>query len=218
MAHLSPLQTLPTELLYEIADYLDYVPYIALRFSCRDLKARLDGQYQGNTRNRSIRTSRIMMRDLLKIERWKLFYKKEQPIDDHEFFACCKCRRLRPASKFSTTDVTGRRKKGFSGIGIESFFRFCIDCGIASGQYHRGEVLRCGGVDGGKVFVCLVCRQLLPLSESVTQDCHFERCGPCWNRFETAWARYRDETIKRRPYQAHFKLQPEDSLAVVLEA
>ena len=93
------------------------------------------------------------------------------------YFGCKECLRLRPASKFADSMVTGRNGK----FGRNPEMRFCIDCGTktpsdGSGPalYIRGVVLRVGGQ---MMVFCLECGKLRTRSEHWKLGQYCQKCS-----------------------------------------
>ncbi|KAF1823231.1 uncharacterized protein K489DRAFT_297970, partial [Dissoconium aciculare CBS 342.82] len=133
------LSGLPVELLREIQTLLPYASHFALRITCRDLYSKI-----------SRPSHSYSMVDLLAIETWPQYNHAmqrpahlKQPIAGLDFFSCSRCLRIRSACYFSNAMMKGKRGKSAPPRAKQG--RICIQCGMASGQYHKGVSMMHGG-------------------------------------------------------------------------
>lgn len=164
------LLALPLELQWKIFELLDYLSALFLTATCR-----------------SIQSSPKHPLSFQSIHDRQAFLGDAEKFSQHDQrYACFLCDTMKPHDEFSVKQVTKKRDKG----NVQSFCRFCIDCGLSKGIYSAGQqVVRADGL--GLVYVkcsrclalkrtwfyfgCKKCRDCLNL----TADPDGEECPSC---------------------------------------
>ncbi|KAF2137362.1 uncharacterized protein K452DRAFT_110237 [Aplosporella prunicola CBS 121167] len=179
------LLDLPVELIDEICNHLNYPGRIALQMTCRSLHATVSRISKIRSR-KTTGPREYTMEDLLEIEMWPCYddaasrpQNLQQPFSKLDFYACCKCLRIRPALHFSNAMMKGKRGKRSHPQCSVKHTRFCIDCGVRLCIYKSGEEFEYGGMPlagGGIGFVCRYCtsfqgRSLIDFSERACSRC-----------------------------------------------
>ena len=94
MTSSAELQNLPLELFYEIVEYLDYAPRLALRLSCRGFHVSMAARLPTAPAHSRGNQDQYSMSDLLEIEKWPIYHgaaakegRHKQPTGTHNYFA-----------------------------------------------------------------------------------------------------------------------------------
>ena len=129
------ISDLPTELVLDIADFLDPISRISLRISCKHFME-------------IFRPPTHL--DLLEAETTKY-------AELHNLFTCKFCLRLRPRAHFGDRMIKSKRNRGRE----HAAGRWCIDCGISP---RPGELRYCLGnaicIFGDLFVICWTCGNL----------------------------------------------------------
>lgn len=107
-----------------------------------------------------------------------------------DIYACRDCLRLRRASRFADNMTKKKRRRS----GLESYNRFCVECGLKSGpgntRYTRGSRIMIKGVCH---VICIRCGQFKEGSDDNNGLSECETCGARKRAF--------NEELKRREEQ-----------------
>ena len=192
------LTSLPTEILHKIASPLVAEDdYLALRLSCKNVNRRLPRrQFHWTTA------------PLLRIERWLCYNPtmktKLQVQASQDYFACCSCLRILPASRFANLMMKGARGKRspphLDALPIldvdpedlnNAMFRRqqmllsreCLDCGAKAHEILSKGWIQYGGRGGGRTFICSTCNKF-HTGACIWLDLRVLRltCGRCLER------------------------------------
>jgi hypothetical protein len=180
---------LAPEIVHHISNDLDYASKVALRLSCWELYCKLEPP-----------TNRYSMADLLEIEQWPAYngaksmpLECQQPGGHRDFFACHLCLKIRSADNFANAMMKSKRGKLGRGTISERSKRFCIQCGVGHGQYHRGTYIQFGGAAQSHGFVCWGCGLFTSIAHCTETQIAKRRCRVCWCRT------HRDDTTSLSP-------------------
>lgn len=161
----SYLESLPNELLSSVSGHLSYVDKTALGWTCKQMWSR-------------VRLPKFSsMSDLLEIE--QDYVTPHQSKAGLDLLACRLCLELRPTSGFSNAMTTGPRANWPHSWNDERSKRFCIPCGVKSGLYKPGLLMRYGtsrSAGGGVGIVCKKCKRFGPAA------CTSRDTGFCFRR------------------------------------
>lgn len=166
---------LPNEVHYLIIHHLNFPATEMLRATCRHFYNLIP---------------RPTLHDLLQFE-------TNQFCRERLFYTCTMCIRLRHLDKFAD----GQLRPGRGYTGIDTFTKFCLDCGLKwlGDQYARYPPGSVVAVQGVEYVVCWKCKKfgLRNRSESHRSDCRYQtECHSCWNMYEP-FRRELDIEVKR---------------------
>ena len=150
------IQSLPNEVLHNIAPRLPPDAYLALRLTCREINSRL-----------LPRSDEWGMTELLRVERWRCYNSVGQStfqVTAHfDYFACHRCLKIRRAVNFADTMLKSAfgKRNNFS-TRPKAALRKCLDCGITDKQYPLSRMIPFGCLGGGHGFFCGGCQNFVP--------------------------------------------------------
>jgi len=175
------LDCLPPEALLEVIRPLDNASKAALTLTNHRFH-----QFIMNTKHMML-TYPLNMTDLLWIERWPVYDRVghssiegelKQPISGTDYFACCRCRKIRDAIPF--TNAMMRGKRGKHGFRLDAEKRACIDCLIHLGSFTQvGVVIQFGGAilgGGGIGIFCGGCHAFKQVGAAYRSKDHCDDC------------------------------------------
>lgn len=175
------LDCLPPEALLEVIRPLDNASKAALTLTNHRFH-----QFIMNTKHMML-TYPLNMTDLFWIERWPVYDRVghssiegelKQPISGTDYFACCRCRKIRDAIHF--TNAMMRGKRGKHGFKLDAEKRACIDCLIHQGSFTQvGVVIRFGGAilgGGGIGIFCGGCHAFKQVGAAYRSKDHCDDC------------------------------------------
>ncbi|KAK6538540.1 hypothetical protein TWF694_010119 [Orbilia ellipsospora] len=169
--------SLPTELILDISQYLNYPSIVALRLSCRHLNITI------------AQPAKYTMADLLEIEQWPAYHHvkyrdggTKQPYAEVDYFACYICLKIKQAINFSNAMMRGKKGKLSDVLAPDRHGRFCIPCGISTGSYIRGSSFYYGGYGVRQGMVCVDCG--LFKDKPWNANANVRRCEECLARYQ----------------------------------
>jgi hypothetical protein len=169
------LQTLPLELQWQIYELLDYPSALFLASTCQSIRSSPKNPLTFNSNN-----NRAM------------FMSVAEHLPQHSNrrgYACFRCNVVKPRDHFSVTQVLKKRDKG----NVQSFCRFCIDCGLSKNIYSRGQQVQkadglvhwkcfsCATLKGPFCFACTKCSDYLGLTAGFGEN----ECPSCGKHFHS---------------------------------
>jgi len=146
------LLNLPLELQWKIFELLDYPSALYLTATCHSIKYSPKNPLSFQAPN----------------DKRAFLFEAEGFPQHSQGYACFKCGVVKPRDQFSVRQVTKKRGKG----NVQSFSRFCIDCGLSKGIYSRGQQVQ--KTDHSVYWKCSSC---ITLKDSFCYTC--AKCSDC---------------------------------------